>query len=122
MYHHHAWSAGAHPAFLIIRLILLALFVLVPLIVALAYIWRDARSRGQPGWLWALTTIFLGWLGILVYLVVRAFTRPPVAAPPNRADVAPAPLPPAPRTAPPDAPPDAPSAEYPSASGNPPAE
>lgn len=63
----------------IARLIVFALFIVVPWIIALAYIWRDASRRGQPGWLWALATIFLSWFGVLAYLVVRAFTNPPDA-------------------------------------------
>lgn len=87
MLHHHPGVFGPHPGFglavLIVRLVFLALFVLLPLIVGLAYIWPDARRRGQPGWLWALAAIFLSWFGVLAYLVVRAFTRPPtLAAPP----------------------------------------
>jgi hypothetical protein len=73
--HHHPGLAGPYfwPA-VITRLVILALFFLVPWIIALAYVWRDAWRRGQPGWLWALVGIFLGWLGILAYLIVRAFT------------------------------------------------
>src|SRR5579884_2920615 len=88
--HHFPGPGGPHPGIfgphpgvglivLIVRLVFLALFVLVPIIVGLAYIWPDARRRGQPGWLWALAAIFLSWFGVLAYLVVRAFTRPATA-------------------------------------------
>jgi hypothetical protein len=86
MLHHHPGVLGPYPGFglavLIVRLIFLALFLLLPLIIGLAYIWPDARRRGQPGWLWALASIFLSWFGVLAYLVVRAFTRPTTAAMP----------------------------------------
>jgi hypothetical protein len=79
-FHHYGHFGPPGPyfwGFVIARLVLLALFILTPWIIALAYVWRDAGRRGQPGWLWALASIFLGWLGILAYLIVRAFT--PVA-------------------------------------------
>ncbi len=73
-FHHHFGPVGPYVwPFLIARLLLFALFILVPWIIALAYVWRDARRRGQPGWLWALVGIFLSWFGILAYLIVRAF-------------------------------------------------
>jgi hypothetical protein len=71
--HHHGLAGPVFWPFVIARVVLFALFVLVPWIIALAYVWRDARRRGQPGWLWALVGIFLSWFGILAYLVVRAF-------------------------------------------------
>ena len=40
---------------------------------------RDADRRGQPGLLWALLTIPLSWVAVLVYLVVRAFNSPNTA-------------------------------------------
>ena len=80
--HHHFGPVGPYFwPFAVARLALFALFILVPWIIALAYIWRDARRRGQPGWLWALVGIFLSWFGILAYLIVRAFT--PAANPAN---------------------------------------
>lgn len=100
--HHHPGPIGPFfwPA-IIARLVIVALFVLVPWIIALAYVWRDARRRGQPGWLWALAGIFLGWLGILAYLVVRALMplgglAYPTGAPgrPNAPVPPPAPMPP----------------------------
>jgi len=81
--HHHFHFGPVGPyiwPLVVARLALFALFILVPWIIALAYIWRDARRRGQPGWLWALAGIFLSWFGILAYLVVRAFV-PRVSAP-----------------------------------------
>src|SRR5579884_4041204 len=103
IFHHHPGPGafGPYPGIaLLVRLIFLALFFLVPLIIALAYIWPDAHRRGQPGWLWALTTIFLSWLGVLAYLVVRAFTQPiPRGASP--AAYPPASYPPPPATPPP---------------------
>ncbi len=98
-FHHHPGFAGPFfwPA-VIARIVIFALFVLVPWIIALAYIRRDARRRGQPGWLWALVGIFLSWFGILVYLVVRAFAplagAPAAPTAPTVPNTANAPLPP----------------------------
>jgi hypothetical protein len=83
VFHHF----GPHPGFflagLIVRLVFLAAFVLVPWVIGLTYIRRDAKRRGQPGWLWALATIFLTWIAILTYLIVRTFSAPvyPTGAP-----------------------------------------
>ena len=57
------WRAG--------RLFLALLFV-IPWIIGLTYVRRDANRRGQPGWLWALVTFPFGWLSVLAYLIVRA--------------------------------------------------
>jgi Phospholipase_D-nuclease N-terminal len=82
--HHHFGPVGPYVWPLVVaRLALFALFILVPWIIALAYVWRDARRRGQPGWLWALVGIFLSWLGILAYLVVRAFAPVVIPATPS---------------------------------------
>lgn len=57
----------------LIFLVFFSLVVLVPWIIGFAWIVPDANRRGQPGWLWGLATLFLGWIAILSYLVVRAF-------------------------------------------------
>ena len=50
-----------------------ALFVLVvPCLIGFGYVLPDANRRGQPGWLWALLTVPLGWIALLAYLVVRS--------------------------------------------------
>jgi hypothetical protein len=49
-----------------------ALFFLVaPWIVAFTWMQPDANRRGQPGVVWALGALPLGWLAILAYLVTR---------------------------------------------------
>lgn len=54
---------------------LIILFITVaPIIVGLFWMWPDARRRGQPGWLWALLTVPFGWLTVIVYAAVRAFS------------------------------------------------
>ena len=55
------------------------LFFLPPILIG--FFWRrhDADRRGQPGLLWALLTIPLSWVAVLVYLVVRAFSSPNTA-------------------------------------------
>jgi hypothetical protein len=59
-------------AFLIARLVLFVLLFVIPWIIGLTYVRRDANRRGQPGWLWALVTFPFGWLAVLAYLLVRA--------------------------------------------------
>jgi hypothetical protein len=56
--------------------VVFAIFWLIPIIIGLTYVRRDANQRGQPGWLWALASVFLSWLAILAYLIVRAATSP----------------------------------------------
>ncbi|MEO7002902.1 MAG: hypothetical protein ABI068_13870 [Ktedonobacterales bacterium] len=49
---------------------------IVPWIIGFTWVRQDADRHGQPGTLWAVLTLPLGWLAILVYLVVRATTAP----------------------------------------------
>ena len=55
----------------VIMLFVLLLTVL-PWIIGFTFVRADADRRGQPGWLWAVLTLPLGWLAILGYLIVRA--------------------------------------------------
>ena len=55
------------------------LFFLPPIFIGFFWMRRDADRRGQPGLLWALLTIPLSWVAVLVYLVVRAFSTPNTA-------------------------------------------
>jgi hypothetical protein len=41
-------------------------------VLGFTFVRADADRLGQPGWLWALITIPLGWLALLAYLIVRA--------------------------------------------------
>lgn len=59
-------------------LVPLLLVFVVPIIIGFVYVLPDATKHGQPGWLWALATIPLGWFGLLAYLIVRA-VQPPTA-------------------------------------------
>jgi len=52
-------------------------FVL-PWIIGFAYILPDANRRGQPGLLWAVLTLPLGWITVLAYLIVRSLQSPAV--------------------------------------------
>ena len=52
-------------------LILFFLFV-VPILFGFAWMRIDADHYRQPGVLWALLTIPLGWLTVLVYLAMRS--------------------------------------------------
>jgi hypothetical protein len=56
--------------------VLLLIWLVLPFIVGLVYVLPDANRRGQPGWLWALLTIPLGWLALLAYLIVRSLQAP----------------------------------------------
>jgi hypothetical protein len=69
-------SIGFSPVGLIILLPVVACLTVVPWIVGFAYMRPDANRRGQPGTLWALLTLPLSWLAVLVYLAVRAGTSP----------------------------------------------
>lgn len=56
----------------IIALVALVVIFLLPIILGFTVVRADARRLGEPGWVWALLTIPLGWLTILAYVVVRA--------------------------------------------------
>ncbi|HET9110764.1 MAG TPA: hypothetical protein VFN78_08065 [Ktedonobacterales bacterium] len=47
-------------------------FVLLPIVLGFTAVRRDANRLGEPGWVWALLTIPLGWLTVLAYVVTRA--------------------------------------------------
>lgn len=49
------------------------LFTVLPWVIGFTFVRVDADRHGQPGWLWAVLTLPLGWLAILGYLIVRAF-------------------------------------------------
>ncbi|HEY7975633.1 MAG TPA: hypothetical protein VID72_09845 [Ktedonobacterales bacterium] len=55
-------------------LILLGILIgfLLPIILGFTVVRADAHRLGEPGWVWALLTIPLGWVAILAYVVVRA--------------------------------------------------
>ncbi len=59
--------------FLLYPLFLIGFFLGAP-IIGFVYIRADADQSGQPGWLWALATVFLSWLAVLAYLIVRALS------------------------------------------------
>ena len=46
--------------------------LLLPWILGFTFVRADANRHGQPGWLWAVLTLPLGWIAILGYVVVRA--------------------------------------------------
>lgn len=66
---------GIHPYSVVFGCIAV-LFTLIPWVIGFAWILPDANRRGQPGLLWALLTLPLGWLAVLGYLIVRAVQRP----------------------------------------------
>jgi hypothetical protein len=70
--------AGFH-AYDLIVLIALAFIWLLPLAIGFLYVRQDADRMGQPGIVWALLTIPLGWLAIILYLVARMIRGVPAA-------------------------------------------
>ena len=38
--------------------------------------YRDARSKNRSGWIWAGVTFLFFPLGFVIYLIVRAFSKP----------------------------------------------
>ena len=57
------------------EIVIMAVLGLAPVIIGFALAWPDASRRGQPGWLWAILTIPLGWLALIAYVVVRSFSQ-----------------------------------------------
>jgi hypothetical protein len=56
----------------LVFLVPLLIWTGVPFIIGVTYVRMDADRRGQPGWLWALLTIPLGWIAILGYMIARS--------------------------------------------------
>ncbi|HZC06620.1 MAG TPA: hypothetical protein VE338_13375 [Ktedonobacterales bacterium] len=65
-------SVGGNAYALVAQLIAVLLLFLLPIIIGFTAVRRDANRLGEPGWIWALLTIPLGWLTILAYVVTRA--------------------------------------------------
>ncbi|HEX8730255.1 MAG TPA: hypothetical protein VF739_16615 [Ktedonobacterales bacterium] len=65
-------TVGINAGSLIAQLIGLVVIFLLPIILGFTVVRADARRLGEPGWVWALMTIPLGWLTILAYIIVRA--------------------------------------------------
>lgn len=65
-------SVGINAGSLIAQVVAIVGILLLPIILGFTVVRADARRLGEPGWVWALMTIPLGWLTILAYLVVRA--------------------------------------------------
>ncbi|HEU5438304.1 MAG TPA: hypothetical protein VFU88_03355 [Ktedonobacterales bacterium] len=57
-------------------LFLIGFFLGAP-IVGFVYIRADADRSGQPGTIWAMSTIFLSWIAVVAYLVVRGLASQP---------------------------------------------
>ena len=67
-------SVGMNPVALTMQLIVLICIFIAPIVLGFTVVRSDANRHGQPGWLWGVLTIPFGWLALLVYGVVRAFT------------------------------------------------
>lgn len=65
-------SVGVNVGSLVAQLAALLLIFLLPIILGFTVVRADAHRLGEPGWVWALLTIPLGWLTILAYVVARA--------------------------------------------------
>lgn len=53
------------------------LVFLVFYIVIAAWVYKDAESRGMSGALWVVLVIFLGLIGLILYLVIRSPKQAP---------------------------------------------
>lgn len=62
--------------YVIFRFAFFAIVFLLPIIIGFTAVRSDANRLGQPGWLWAVLSIPLGWLALLVYAILRWFTPP----------------------------------------------
>jgi hypothetical protein len=49
------------PGFHWFELIPLTLLWFIPIIIGFTYVRADANRRGQPGWVWGVLAIPLGW-------------------------------------------------------------
>ena len=58
--------------FAFVPVLFVLLLGVIPWIIGFTWVRVDADRHGQPGTLWAVLTLPLGWIAILVYLVVRA--------------------------------------------------
>lgn len=63
----------------LIPLTLLAFGFVPPILIGFLWMRPDADAHGQPGLVWALLTIPLSWIAVLVYVIVRALTSPNAA-------------------------------------------
>lgn len=45
--------------------------LLIALTLVLIWMWRDASAQGRPFWPWLVTTLALGSIGPLLYLMTR---------------------------------------------------
>lgn len=61
------------PLLLVYYVFLFGFFLGAP-IIGFVYIRPAADRSGLPGWLWALSTIFLSWIAVLAYLIVRSLS------------------------------------------------
>ncbi len=57
---------------LLIYFLFFAGFVLGAPIIGFVYILPEANKNGLPGWLWALSTVFLSWIAVLAFLIVSS--------------------------------------------------
>ena len=55
----------------VITLLIIVVMLITPIAIGFAWILPDANRRGQPGALWAILTLPLGWLAVLGYLIAR---------------------------------------------------
>ena len=65
-------SVGVNVVALSVQLLVLILAFLLPIVLGFTVVRADANRAGQPGWIWGVLTIPLGWLTILAYVIVRA--------------------------------------------------
>jgi ethanolamine transporter EutH len=63
------------PEEIVLFLFLIIVYV-IPITLGFTSIRKDADRSGQPGIMWAILTIPLGWLAVLVYIAIRAIRAP----------------------------------------------
>ena len=59
-----------------------ALLMLIVWFLVIVWVYRDAKKRGKSGALWAIIVLFLGILGLIIWLVVRPKTTEQAYVPP----------------------------------------
>jgi hypothetical protein len=64
-------AAAQAEAFFFGTFCLIYVVIFIVWIIIAVWVYRDAESRGMSGALWAIIVIFIGIIGLIIYLVVR---------------------------------------------------
>lgn len=71
------WAFCCWGGSFILPIVMFIVFILIAV-----WVYKDANSRGMSGVLWLLICIFLGLIGLIIYLIVRRSHPPMGSAPP----------------------------------------